>query len=516
VYCHRAPEWPQDPDVVERVPVRSCARSGAAIDLVPDRGRENRPHFVITGIRGGREAIFWQSPRTTKQARPSVGLPAGRAQGAELTVLVDSHERYPYTFARQSGRGHVDTVRRGPPAGDYAVELDGRIAVAVERKSLADLSASLLSGKLRYAMAELTAPPRAAVVVEDRYSRLFALEHVRPWVVADALAEAQLRCPGVPIGFAETRPLAEEWHPGSSPRGCRLSPTTRRPWSCPTPGHFRRPTPRPPTCGPGRVRRGWRCPTGGGCGRRCGGPIARLTDLRPQWVRMRILYVCTANICRSPAAAALLRDLELPGVEVRSAGTHAVPGSTGCPLAPALSGRFEEHSSRVLTGELVGWADLVLTAAREHRSAVIQWDPSARQRTYTLRQVGRLAEWLVESEVLEVARQRAADPGSASRFGEEDPRRFVAPLAPGEELLWLTGELDAARGVVPTPVGDVVPKRRRWWQREAPAEAEHPDDIPDPHVLGSHLHDVAHAEIVQSTRALAQILGGLLADSPHG
>ena len=212
VYCHRAPEWPADPEIVERVPVRRCERRGAAIDLVLDRGRENRSQFVITRIRGGREAIFWQSPRTTKQARPAVPLPTGRAQGlADLLVHVDSHERYPYTFARQSGRGHVQTQRRGLPAGDYAVELDGRIVVAVERKSLADLASSLLSGKLRFAMADLAALPRAAVVVEDRYSGIFKLEHVRPSVVADALAEVQVRYPSVPVVFAETRPLAEEW-----------------------------------------------------------------------------------------------------------------------------------------------------------------------------------------------------------------------------------------------------------------------------------------------------------------
>ncbi len=212
VYCHRAPEWPADPEVVERVPVRSCVRRGPAIDLVLDRGRENRSQFVITRIRGGREAIFWQSPRTTKQARPAVPLPTGRAQGmTDLLVLVDSHERYPYTFARQSGRGQVRTERRGLPAGDYAVELDGRIVVSVERKSLGDLSGSLLDGRLRFAMAELAALPRAAVVVEDRYSAVFKLEHVRPSVVADALAEAQVRNPSVPIVFAETRPLAEDW-----------------------------------------------------------------------------------------------------------------------------------------------------------------------------------------------------------------------------------------------------------------------------------------------------------------
>ncbi len=210
VYCHRA-SWPDDPDIVERVPVRSCVRRGAAIDLVLDRGRENRSQFVITRARG-REMIFWQSPRTAKKARPDVSMPSGRAQGLTgLQIIVDSHERYAYTFARQSGRGHVETLRRGLPAGDYAVEYDGHIVAAVERKSLSDLSSSLLNGKLRFALAELSALPRAAVVVEDRYSGVFKLEHVRQSVVADALAEAQVRYPSVPIVFAETRPLAEEW-----------------------------------------------------------------------------------------------------------------------------------------------------------------------------------------------------------------------------------------------------------------------------------------------------------------
>jgi hypothetical protein len=71
--------------------------------------------------------------------------------------------------------------------------------------------ASLTGGKLRYALAELAALPRAAVVVEDRYSQVFKLERVRPALVADGLAELQIRWPSVPVVFCETRQLAEEW-----------------------------------------------------------------------------------------------------------------------------------------------------------------------------------------------------------------------------------------------------------------------------------------------------------------
>ena len=171
LYCHRASEWPDEPDVVERIAVRSCARRGAAIDLVLDRSRENRSQFVFTKARG-REVIFWQSARTAKQARPNVTLPTATRAGGPLEILVDAHERYAWNFSHQQ----ATIVRRALPAGDYAVaDDDGEIVAAVERKSLADLVATVTNGKLRFAMPALAALPCAAVVVEDRYSAVFKL-----------------------------------------------------------------------------------------------------------------------------------------------------------------------------------------------------------------------------------------------------------------------------------------------------------------------------------------------------
>lgn len=81
VYCHRAVGWPREPEVVEQVPTRSCVRRGAGIDLVLDRARHNRSQFVLARVRGGREAIFWQTARTAKQARTGVTLPTARGSG---------------------------------------------------------------------------------------------------------------------------------------------------------------------------------------------------------------------------------------------------------------------------------------------------------------------------------------------------------------------------------------------------------------------------------------------------
>ena len=209
LYCHPVPvsEWPSQPEIVERVVLRACTRRGAAIDVVADRGREQRSQIVFTHARG-REMVFWQSPRTRKQARPDVRLPTARAAGIrELEIVVDAHEHYPYQFTGQQ----VRTVRRGLSCGDYAVSHHSRVIASVERKSLPDLVSSLTSGRLRYALGELAALPRAAVVVEDRYSQIFALDRVRPAQVADGLAELQVRWPTIPIVFCENRKLAEEW-----------------------------------------------------------------------------------------------------------------------------------------------------------------------------------------------------------------------------------------------------------------------------------------------------------------
>jgi hypothetical protein len=208
VYCHRADGWPADAEVVERVPVKACSARGPSIDLVLDRGRENRSQLVFTRLKGGREAIFWQTPKTAKQARPGVRTPTARASGVtSLEIVVDRRERYAYRFADQQ----ATTAQGSLPCGDYGVRRDGRWVGVVERKSLEDLARSLVDGRLAGQLAELATVPHAAVVVEDRWSRVFALEHVRPSFVADLLARVTVRWPQVPVFFTETRPLAQEW-----------------------------------------------------------------------------------------------------------------------------------------------------------------------------------------------------------------------------------------------------------------------------------------------------------------
>lgn len=209
VFCARADGWPDDAEVVEDVAVLLCRRRGPAIDLVLDRPREDRSQFVFTTMRGGREGIFWQTRKVVTTARPGARIPGRRASGqAMVEIVVDTRERYPFRFVHQQ----ATTTRAALVAGDYAVRrADGSIIATVERKSLADLASSLNNGTLIFELAKLAEADRAAIVVEDRYSSLVKHAYAPSGFLPDMLARVQVRYPEVPIVFAETRPLAEEW-----------------------------------------------------------------------------------------------------------------------------------------------------------------------------------------------------------------------------------------------------------------------------------------------------------------
>ncbi len=208
VYCHPFEgEWPAEAEIVDRAPVLSCRRRGAAVDLVLDRPRLSRSQFVFTEVRG-RPAIFWQTQRTARAANPGARVPRRRALSEGFTIWVDTRERYPYRFA---GRG-VDTERVALAAGDYAVRTDsGAVLAAVERKSLENLASCLSDGTMAFQVQRLAELPLAAIVIEGRYSGLHKLEHVSGAWLADVITRLQVRCPEVQVIFADTRAFAEDW-----------------------------------------------------------------------------------------------------------------------------------------------------------------------------------------------------------------------------------------------------------------------------------------------------------------
>jgi len=106
-----------------------------------------------------------------------------------------------------------------------------------------------------------------------------------------------------------------------------------------------------------------------------------------------ILVACTANICRSPMAAAILRRrIAESGLEdqiaVSSAGVWAEEGHGASPNAvTTLAGRGMDltgHRSRLLTPTLLGEADLVLVMEEAHRRSLFYLAPQHLSKVYLL------------------------------------------------------------------------------------------------------------------------------------
>lgn len=101
-------------------------------------------------------------------------------------------------YAYRFGGRHVRIVKRALPCGDYAVILDQRLVASVECKSLIDLLARLIGGKLPYAMAELAAlPPRRGRGSGPLLAGIQGIEQAgrRQWQRSDVVAKAQNRLP---------------------------------------------------------------------------------------------------------------------------------------------------------------------------------------------------------------------------------------------------------------------------------------------------------------------------------
>lgn len=177
--------------------------------------------------------------------------------------------------------------------------------------------------------------------------------------------------------------------------------------------------------------------------------------------------MCTGNICRSPAAQLLLADRLGGDVDVVSAGSRALVGQ---PVEPAMARLLQSvgpamhaFAAQRLTAALVREADLVIGLAREHRSAAVQLAPSALKRSFTLRELSRLAEQVDPAELREVA-----GPGATLR----DRLRALTVVAPRHR----------------TPVA---------------AEA---DDVVDPYRCGDDVFVSVHTQIVQCVDTLVAVL----------
>jgi protein-tyrosine-phosphatase len=113
----------------------------------------------------------------------------------------------------------------------------------------------------------------------------------------------------------------------------------------------------------------------------------------------RLLFVCTANICRSPMADALARRYaEERGwaVEVKSAGTHAIAGEPAAPNAVKavreVGGSLADHRSQPMDSALVDWAERILVMEMRHAADIRGRFPASDEKVQLLGTFGGLVE----------------------------------------------------------------------------------------------------------------------------
>src|SRR4051812_48003489 len=120
---------------------------------------------------------------------------------------------------------------------------------------------------------------------------------------------------------------------------------------------------------------------------------------------VRILFVCTGNLCRSPVAERLAggwaRGLlrggpELATVEIGSAGIDAPPDramdARSAKALIDLGGDPAGFRSRLFERSMAEEADLVLTMSRRQRREVLEKDPRGLRRTFTLLEAADLLD----------------------------------------------------------------------------------------------------------------------------
>jgi protein-tyrosine-phosphatase len=212
---------------------------------------------------------------------------------------------------------------------------------------------------------------------------------------------------------------------------------------------------------------------------------------------IRVLFVCTANICRSAYAEVLARHLlgAGSGVEVASAGTYGLPAQ---PLNPDI-GVFlpagadpAGFASRRVTRAVVEAADLVLAMEASHRRFLLDEYPAAFRRVFLL---GQFAE-VVTGREGQIGRTGPGDrrdqsaspmPEPHARDGDPGTRKEGGPQAEVPLEGHGSGHAAVPQSLRGRALLEAVARQR------PPARPEH--DVADPYRRGREANERAAAQI---------------------
>jgi len=187
-----------------------------------------------------------------------------------------------------------------------------------------------------------------------------------------------------------------------------------------------------------------------------------------------VLIVCTANVCRSPMAAALLRVLTDDG---RAAGRRPAETVTvvsagllesGHPVSPEVvqamvpfGVELAGHRSTQLTATAVDGADLILGMERRHGREAVVLVPTAWTRTFTLKELVRRGE--------KVGPRRSGQPlaGWLAAVGDGRERTDLVGRSPEDDVADPLGGDRSAYRATATELADLVRRLARLLWADA-------------------------------------------------
>ncbi|PZU45680.1 MAG: hypothetical protein DI566_09485 [Microbacterium sp.] len=200
-----------------------------------------------------------------------------------------------------------------------------------------------------------------------------------------------------------------------------------------------------------------------------------------------LLFVCAANVCRSPLMELAFASLVAGAGEddawtLSSRGVSVVQAHRMCAIAAGLTegtaahASVADHVSTQLTDVDVKAGDLVIAASRDERAAIARMVPASRTYTFTLKEAVSLG---------------------ALAFDPQERERVAANTADGLTLSAYAELLHQRRGrVAVAPRGRANAPRLPW------ASSDDPQDIPDVH----HGSVRRHQKTLRSVRDLVGTL----------
>ena len=109
---------------------------------------------------------------------------------------------------------------------------------------------------------------------------------------------------------------------------------------------------------------------------------------------MKIMFICTGNICRSAMADWLLKkkikDLKKENIEVYSSGIYAYDGDISTWEAKEVMKEYEvdlkDHRATNIRNSNIKEMDLILCATKSHKIAVLDIYPELKEKVYTMKE----------------------------------------------------------------------------------------------------------------------------------